>query len=245
MRIALIGDVHANLPALEAVLAHARENHAQAVWNVGDFVGYNAFPDEVVSLLRRPNIVNLIGNYDQKVLVAEQKRKKWARTKAPLKLQSFLWSYQQLSQSNRDFLAGLPEQRHIEIEGWQILLVHGSPQSIEEPLLPDTPEARFAELAQTIDTQIVICGHSHRAFSKFSAGIWWINPGSVGRQDDGDPRSAYALLELLPGHIQIAHQRIAYDVARAAAAIRERGLPEIFAQMVERGVSLNTAENSA
>lgn len=243
MRIALIGDVHANLPALEAVLAHAAENGAGEVWNVGDFTGYNAFPDEVVTLLRKPQIVNIIGNYDQKVLIVEQKREKWAKTKAAVKLQSFLWSFQHLSPASREFLASLPEQRALTVGGWKILLVHGSPASIEEPLLPATPDARFTELAKTVDAQVVIFGHSHQPFTRFSAGIWWINTGSVGRQDDGDPRAAYALLDLQPGKVEVHHQRVAYNISRATRAIREGGLPEVFALMVERGVSLNAVEN--
>ena len=68
MSVALIGDVHANLPALEAVLDHAAGQGVDAVWNVGDFVGYGAFPDEVVRRLRREGVLSIVGNYDLKVL---------------------------------------------------------------------------------------------------------------------------------------------------------------------------------
>jgi len=239
MRIALIGDVHANLPALEAVLAHAAVNGVEVVWNIGDFTGYNAFPDEVVNLLHRSASINLIGNYDQKVLLVERKRKKWSQTKTPLKLLAFEWSYQQLSPANRAYLAQLPEQISTEEQGWQILLVHGSPQSIEEPLTPHTPDARLAELASQLTAQVVIFGHSHMPFVRQAVGICWINTGSVGRPDDGDPRATYALLDLAPGALAVSHHRVEYDVARAADAIRTAGLPEEFARMVERGVSLN------
>ena len=81
MKVALIGDVHANLPALEAVLAHAHgsenEQSVEAIWNVGDFVGYGAFPNEVIQRLRDEDALSIIGNYDQKVLQFKKEKKKW------------------------------------------------------------------------------------------------------------------------------------------------------------------------
>ena len=73
MKVALIGDVHANLPALEAVLTHAYQQGVEAIWNVGDFVGYGAFPDGVVKRLQNENALSIIGNYDAKVLKVNEK----------------------------------------------------------------------------------------------------------------------------------------------------------------------------
>ena len=81
MKIALFGDVHANLPALEAVLVHARQMKVKAIWNVGDFVGYGAYPDEVVSMLREIGAISIIGNYDGKVLKVKIKRKRMGSEK--------------------------------------------------------------------------------------------------------------------------------------------------------------------
>ena len=76
MKIALIGDVHANLPALEAVLDHARKQGVEAIWNIGDWVGYNAFPNGVVELLRQEHALSIVGNYDLKVLRFKKKQEK-------------------------------------------------------------------------------------------------------------------------------------------------------------------------
>ena len=83
MKVALIGDVHANLPALEAVLAHINENEpdVERIWNVGDFVGYGAFPNEVIERLRNENALSIVGNYDLKVLAFKQKKDKWRKKK--------------------------------------------------------------------------------------------------------------------------------------------------------------------
>ncbi len=245
MKIALIGDVHANLPALEAVLAHAAAEGAQAVWNIGDMVGYNAFPEEVVRMLReREDVTSILGNYDQKALKAPDKVYKWAGNKDPRKVRSFLWSYEQLSQDSRAYLRSLPEQRDLMAEGWRVLLAHGSPASINEHLFTDTPEERMCALAAMTAAQIIVIGHSHQPFLRPVEETWFINTGSVGRPDDGDPRASYALLELLPGVRACQHYRIDYDVERAARAILERGLPPEFAEMIRQGRNLDSVDNS-
>ena len=87
---------------------------------------------------------------------------------------------------------------------------------------------------------MIICGHSHRPFVRQVDGVWFINTGSVGRPDDGDPRACYAILEIDSESIQVQHYRLEYDVERAVAAIRENELPEAFAQMLLQGRDLDT-----
>jgi putative phosphoesterase len=241
MKAGLIGDIHANLPALEAVFAHAASKGVQLFWNIGDFVGYNAFPEESVQFIRqRPEVTSIIGNYDLKVLKIEKKREKWAATKAPEKLLSFEWTYDQLSEESKLYLRSLPEQREFSFEGWNILLTHGSPASREEHLLPDTPDDRLRELAEMTKARVIIFGHSHVPFARMAAGKWFINTGSVGRPDDGDPRAAYAILRVEGDELEITHFRVPYDVERAVEAIRRAGLPEDFAQMIRQGRNLDS-----
>jgi len=224
MKVALIGDVHANLPALEAVLEHAARQRVEAIWNVGDFVGYGACPDEVVTRLRQMSALSIVGNYDLKAL---QRTK---LPKAPDKRFAFQWAYDRLSPENRAYLRSLLQEIRLEVEGKRILLTHGSPASNDEHLTPETPEERLRELAQMAEADVILCGHSHQPFVRQVAGVWFVNSGSVGRPDDGDPRACYAILQIAPNLFQAQHYRVAYDVERAAAAIRERGLPEAFAQ---------------
>jgi putative phosphoesterase len=239
MKVALIGDVHANLPALEAVLAHAAGQGVKAIWNVGDFVGYGAFPDEVVTRLRHasPDMLSIVGNYDLKALRSSQKKDKLPQ--APDKRLAFQWAYDHLSPDNRAYLRSLPQEIRLEVEGQRILLTHGSPDSNDEHLTPETPEERLRELAQMAEADVILCGHSHQPFARQAAGVWFVNSGSVGRPDDGDPRACYAILQITPNLLQAHHYRVAYDVERAAAAIRERGLPEAFAQVILQGRNLN------
>lgn len=245
MKVALIGDIHANLPALEAVLAHIDEQGIDKIWNVGDFVGYGAFPDEVVQLFRSvrrsrdEDVLGIVGNYDLKVLEFKKKKEKWQKKKHPDKYLAFKWAYENLSKKSRKYLRFLSHEIRLKAKGRRILLTHGSPASIEEPLTPQTPKKRLRELAQMAKVDIIICGHSHQPFVREVDGVWFINTGSVGRPDDGDPRACYAVLELGPEDIQVHHHRVEYDVERAAAAIREHKLPEVFAQMALQGLSLD------
>ena len=244
MKVALIGDVHANLPALEAVLAHAHgsenEQSVEAIWNVGDFVGYGAFPNEVIQRLRDEDALSIIGNYDQKVLQFKKEKKKWRKKKQPAKYLAFEWAYENLSKKNRRYLRFLSQEIRMKIKGKRILLTHGSPASEKEPLTPETPEQRLRELAQMAHADVIVCGHSHQPFAREVDGVWFINTGSVGRPDDGDPRACYAILQIEAEQIQVHHHRVEYDVERAVAAIRKHDLPEAFAQMTLQGRNLDT-----
>ncbi|HZD57947.1 MAG TPA: metallophosphoesterase family protein [Anaerolineales bacterium] len=246
MKLALIGDVHANLPALEVVLDHARQQEVEAIWNIGDFVGYGAFPDEVVKRLIKEKAISIIGNYDLKVLKYPKKKKKWRKSKMPQKWFAFKWAYENLSKKSRKYLLSLPEEIRLIEGGKHILLTHGSPASNEEHLTPDTPEQRLRELARMTASEnipkadVIICGHSHREFVRQVEATWFINTGSVGRPDDGDPRACYATLQLDHQGMRAKHYRLKYDVDRAVVAIREKGLPEVFAQMLIQGRDLET-----
>ena len=242
MNVALIGDVHANLPALEAVLVHAREQKVRAIWNAGDSVGYGAFPEEVVQRLRREDALSIIGNYDLKVLAFKRKKKKWRKSKNPEKYLAFKWAYEQLSKESRHYLRLLSQEIRMKVRGRRFLLTHASPASNEEPLTPDTPVERLRELVEMAKADVIICGHSHQPFVRQVAGTWFINTGSVGRPDDGDPRACYALMVVSARQLDVRHFRLPYDVGRAVAAIRKQRLPEAFAQMTLQGRSLDWVE---
>ncbi len=251
MKAALIGDIHANLPALEAVLAHIHEQGIEKIWNVGDFVGYGPFPDEVVRLFRtaqrlqNEDMLNIVGNYDLKVLDFKQKKTKWRKKKHPQKYLAFKWTYENLSKKSCKYLRFLSQEIRIKIKGYRILLTHGSPASNSEHLTPQTPDERLHELSKIAKTDIVICGHSHQPFARQVNDVWFINTGSVGRPDDGDPRAGYAVLEIKSDQVQVQHHRVAYDVERAVAAIRKHELPETFSQMLLQGRSLDAVLESS
>jgi exopolyphosphatase/guanosine-5'-triphosphate,3'-diphosphate pyrophosphatase len=131
----------------------------------------------------------------------------------------------------------------VQVEGLHFLLTHESPVSNKEHLSPDTPVARLRELAEMVDVDVVACGHSHRAFLRQVGRTRFVNPGSVGRPDDGDSRACYAILQIGPHgaerRLHVQHYRVAYDVEKAVAAIHAHRLPGAFAQMLIQGRDLD------
>lgn len=232
LTVALIGDVHANLPALEAVLADIRERGVNLIWNVGDYVGYGPFPDETVRRLRTTEAIGILGNFDRDVLVDKSK-------KVPEKDETVHWSSEHLSKKNRRYLQELPRERRLTVAGKRILLVHGSPDSIKEHLRPATPESRLHEIAATADADVIISGHSHEPSAREVAGVWFINTGSVGRPDDGDPRATYAILCVTPDTLEVEHHRVEYDVQATVDAVYAHNLPDAFAHMFRQGRSFD------
>ena len=238
MKFTLVGDVHGNLPALEAVLRHARARGAgQTILNLGDLTGYGPYPEEVVRWSRSPQVISVLGDYDKKVLSVKQCKSQWQRVKTADKRVMFAWTYHSLSKSSRKFLLAQPESRTIELAGIKVCMSHGSPDFHQDYLGPDTPRERLVELATLCDAQVIVCGHTHQAFSRLVAGVLFINPGTVGRPDDGDPRASYAILEIESGEVRVEHFRVPYDIMAAVYGLRRAGLPEVFTQVVRRGLN--------
>ena len=238
MKILLIADIHGNLPALEAVLRHAQgEAPIKTILNMGDSVGYGPFPDEVVRAIQGAAFVNILGNYDKKVLSKSHREESWARVSTPDKRQLFAWTYQALSKSSRKYLKSLPKTFELTLAGKSILMTHGSPASHTEHLLPDAPTEHFNELAELAGTDIVLCGHSHQAFDYQAGETLFINPGSVGRPDDGLPLASYAILTIEGEAIEVEHYRIPYDIMAAVRQVRRSGLPLIFAEVLRQGLN--------
>jgi putative phosphoesterase len=232
----LIGDVHANLPALEAVLEDASNRGVSTIWNVGDLTGYGAFPDEAVRRLLKEDAQSVVGNYDLKVLkVQEKKEGEEEKEEPPEERNAIKWTYDNLSKKSRKYLKSLPEELRLEAGGKRTFLSHKSPSQDDKQIGPETPDESLREIAHLIDADVIIFGHSHLPFSRQVDGAWFINPGGTGRQDDGDPRACFAILQTNP--LEVDHYRVAYDNSIAAAAIRKNGLPEVFAQMTLQGRS--------
>lgn len=249
MRLAFISDIHANLPALEAVLADLDRQRPDAVYCLGDLVSYAPWPNEVVWLIRQHRIPTLMGNHDQtlsqltagEVLpVVSPDHKKWAGA------QSLAFTHAQLGREERAFLGSLPRHIRLEFDTPQgrsdLLMVHGSPTSLNEYLLEDRAEADMLSVMDQAGADILLFGHSHLPYHRPLPGHsperpayrHAINTGSVGKPKDGDPRAGYVLIEWLGSEPHVTMVRVAYDVERAARAIEESSLPDEFADRLRR-----------
>jgi len=237
--IALISDIHGNLPALEAVLDDAARHGAQTIWNLGDMLGYAPFPNEVLQALQEAGAVSIIGNYDLKVLDFERKRRRWKRMKAPAKFIGFQWNDARLQPDSRVLLASLARQIRCTINGMEVLLVHGSPASIDELLSSDTPVPRFEVLAEKAEADLVVCGHSHEPFVRRIGKTYFVNPGSVGRPEGGDWQASYSLLAIADGDVKVGHRRVPYDIERVVRAVHAAGLPKDYIDVFRQAKSLD------
>ncbi len=238
VKIAVLSDVHANLQALKRVIQDAEERGVDVFLNAGDSVGFGAYPNEVVELLSEKNVLSVLGNFDCEVIEGKTKHKGGKNV-------AVKFTQKELAKSCEYYLNALPRELRFEVAGKKLLVTHGSPESIEEHIYNDTSVERFKTLGKKAKADLIIVGHSHEQFWKQVNGVSFVNPGSVGRPDNGNPQAAYAVLSFNPFKVELV--RLDYNVEGGVNAIRKKGLPESFAQMLLRGVSLDdiTKEDQA
>jgi predicted phosphodiesterase len=233
--VALISDIHANLQALEAVLADIDRRGLREVWNAGDVVGYGGSPREVIRLLRERRVPGVAGNLDRKLFRVAGR----GRRGRSLKKLTHHWTWDQLRGKDRRYLRDLPFSRRFRRRGWTVLLVHGSPDSDEEYLQEGIGVGRLRELARRARARLVVAGHSHAPFSARAGGTRFINAASVGRLEGKPGRAGYAILRLSPGRARVRRGEVPYDAEGAAEAIRRAGLPAEYARMILTGRKLS------
>lgn len=239
MRIAVLSDIHSNLVALDAVLAHA--GSVDAVWHLGDVVGYGPDPDGVVARLASVGAVGVLGNHDAAALGGPEID--WFNPDARA---AAAWTRDRIATDTRAWLAALPTTAVID----DVSLVHGSPR---DPLREyiTTPDVASPNL-RALTTTVGLHGHTHvpAVFTERDGDViveWpkdgdllelvdeptLLNPGSVGQSRDGDPSAAYMVLDRAAGHA--TWHRVAYDVGPVQAAMRAARLPARLADRLAVG----------
>ncbi len=250
MRYALISDIHANLPALEAVLADiAARPDVAATYHLGDLVGYSPWPNEVISAIRDARIPGVAGNYDS--TVATDYKHCGCRADTPrdeeLAHESYEWTRANISPESKGWLGGLPFRIDLKplgghVAGATVTLVHATPTSNLVYVTEDRTDAFLAKMAEQagLKSGDAICfGHTHKPWHRVVTGVTFVNTGSVGRPKDGDPRAGYVLLSADSGSIKIEVVRVAYNVDAAAEAVIEAGLPAELAAFLRAGGKAN------
>jgi putative phosphoesterase len=238
-KILLLGDIHSNYPALKAVANYIRPNRFNRIVNTGDFTVYSTFPNETVQWFRqRKKIIAILGNTDWKVLDL-LKGKKLKKPKKEEKRIMYFWTAENLLANNRAYLETLDKTSEFTAGGIRIGIFHGTIDDPDEELFPDAPDSRFQDLAQNSPYDIQIMGHSHVPYYKVVDGVHFINPGSVGRMFDGDPRASFAILNISSGKITVEHFRIPYAVQKVVKGLKKNKLPRIYTTMFQIGKKLN------
>jgi diadenosine tetraphosphatase ApaH/serine/threonine PP2A family protein phosphatase len=243
--VAVLTDIHANLTALEAVLADIEAGEAEEIWCLGDVVGYGAEPDACVDLVRERCDVCLAGNHDLAVLGGLD-----ISSFSDAAAEAAAWTRENIAEGTFEFLREL--EPTAEREG--IGLFHASPRDPVWEYVISVEQAE--ECMETQAQRVALIGHSHVAlfFARpgtgaggdtrgsqagdgaqidLEEGVWLVNPGSVGQPRDGDPRAAW--LELDTERQTARFHRVPYAIERAAASIAEAGLPQRLADRLFLG----------
>lgn len=236
--ITIFGDIHGNLPALEAVFRDMDARGLANLYCLGDLVGYGTFPNEVVELIRARGIPTLMGNYDQGVGHSSDDCGCAYRTPEAqaLGVRSIAWSNAHTTDANKAFLRELPMQIPVRLGDLSVMLVHGSPRKVNEYLYADRPDSSFERLLDQVEADVLVCGHTHLPYHKvLPSGRHVINAGSVGKPKDHDPRACYVVLHAEGRALSVEFIRVPYDVERAAQAIEAADMPDEFAAMLRTG----------
>jgi putative phosphoesterase len=248
MKIAVFSDVHANLPALEAVLDGIDYQRPDSIYCLGDLVNQNVWNNEVVDLIRKRKIHTVRGNHDNGIGLGLKlfpfsytfpKAKQWG-------IEAIDFTLRNITKENREFLLALPPLASIKIsqkdqKPFTILMVHGSPFDMNARLFRSMPKEEFRQLLIRSHADILLLGNTHSPyhhvipFGENDEKIYRhvINPGSVGRPKDGDWRPSYLQLTIHtdrplltdPGAVEVDFYRVKYDLGKAVKAIRKSELP--------------------
>jgi putative phosphoesterase len=256
MRIALFSDIHANLPALEACLASIEQHDVDAIYCLGDLVGYNVWPNEVINEIRKRGIPTIAGNYDEGIGLMSDECGCAYKTDPEKDMGKISISYTNhlVQAKERNYLRTLPSHIRVEFklngEQMNLLLVHGSPRKINEYLFEDREEKSLIRILEDADADILCFGHTHKPYHRVlpSGDLEGqpyrhaINIGSVGKPKDADPRGCYVILNINSESskfnkeaILVDFVRFEYDVEKAAKAVEGSPLPNEFAEMLRRG----------
>lgn len=240
--LTIFGDIHANLPALEAVSADIEARRLDNLYCLGDLVGYGTFPNDVVEFIRQRNIPTLMGNYDQGVGNNSDDCGCAYKTDIDRKRGelSIAWTNEHTTVENKSFLRALPAHIPVQLDDLRVLLVHGSPRKVNEYMFEDRSDAYFERILDAVNVDVVVCGHTHLPYHKIlPSGRQVVNAGSVGKPKDHDPRACYISLTSSGRDLSVQFIRVPYDVECTAEAIEATpevgGMPHPYAQMLRGG----------
>ncbi|MDI3319833.1 metallophosphoesterase family protein [Pinibacter soli] len=257
MKIALFSDIHANLPALEAFFKDLDTRQTDAVYCLGDLVGYNIWPNEVINAIRKRGIPTIAGNYDFGIGrtsndcgCAYKTDEEKANGSVSISLTNQL-----VKDEERKYLRTLPAHIKIEFQlnndKLNLLLVHGSPRKINEYLFEDRDEKSMLRIMQDADADIMCFGHTHKPYHRVLPAVpeenqhyrHAINIGSVGKPKDGDKRGGYVILHIDENSsimnkeaVKVEFIRFDYDFEKAAKAVEDSILPNAYAESLRKGI---------
>jgi predicted phosphodiesterase len=251
--IAIMSDLHANLPALHAVLEDIDKKQPVAVFCLGDLVDFAPWPNQVIETIRQSRIPTIMGNHDECIAFdrAILPLEKHTKEERAARVHAIEFTPRTITADHREYLAGLPRTVRIchgtGSRARKILLVHASPRSIDEYIYADHPETNLTKMLRNNDADVIVMGHTHLPYIRpLRAGRFAINTGSVGRSKEDRISAAYLMLTIAQSGIRPEIVRVAYPVEETARGIRESGIPDFYADfLAERTTSRGAQKRRA
>lgn len=224
MKVAILSDIHANYDALTSVVQDIKKNNCERVLCLGDLAMAGPEPEEVLDYIQKQNNWTIIqGNTDK--LIAEFSKDLYndVFAKFPVMAHALADDVKILDNKEKEYLKNLPAQKEIEIEGVNILLVHGSPRKNNEDILPNLPINEIEEIIKGVSADLIFCGHTHipcgyQTNNKKTV----VNVGSVGRPMTDNPQACYVVANFENGAFTIEHRFVDYDREKASTKMLER-----------------------
>lgn len=227
MKIAILSDIHGNMIALNAVMDDIQKNECDKTFFLGDYALAGPEPSPTVDycmhLETYENIEMIQGNTDKMLAEYTDELYNEITEAAPIMANALKEEAAMLNDKQKDFLKNLPPYKLVEIEGFKILLVHGSPRRNNEDILPDTDPKEVEEMVKDTEATIILCGHTHipcgfQTVTKKTV----INAGSVGRPFTENAKSCYLIMDFKDGKFTIEHKFVRYDNRKAADILAKR-----------------------
>ncbi len=230
MQVAVLSDIHANKPALDAVINDIDANGGVDRYVFcGDIAGYYCWPNEVIAMAQQHDFLAVRGNHDEALAQGQTFGFSGAAGTA------LNWTQDVLTDTALTYLNELPYSRRETVAETDIYVTHGSPRApVEEYVYPEqVVDGFFQEQGMTPIPDVLLLGHTHVPFTKHCDGALVMNPGSVGQPRDGDPHASYAVLD--PEDRSAEVHRVSYDIDQVADRVRDEGLPDQLARRLYEG----------
>jgi putative phosphoesterase len=237
MKIAVLGDIHGNIEALNVAYDAAMSKDVEKIYHLGDLGGYAPFVNEVVDFLIGHAIDGVQGNYDDAVV--NDKEHCGCKYEDPIQAEmatlSFEWTKKKATRKTRDYMKKLPFKISFSVHDRLVKIFHATLLKNNLYWYEDRPDKFFCDMARRAGADIMIYGHTHIPYRKDINSKVFINAGSVGKPKDRDRRTCVTIVDIFSNEVKTDFLRIPYNVEKVASDIVESGLPQYFAEKLRLG----------